>query len=60
MYPIRITVRLDEHQSGYAYRIYHLFAQSGYVKDRFGHRAIGRAVLRAVEASHAQFLVQGA
>ena len=53
MYPTCITVRLDENQSGYSHSTYHLFAQSVYVKDRFGNLVIGRAVLRAVEEYHA-------
>ena len=60
MYPTRITLRLDENQSGYAYRTYHLFVQSVYVKDRFGNQAIGRAVLRVVGEYHAQSIAQGA
>ena len=59
MYLTRITVRLDENQSGYAHSKYHLFPQSVYVKDRFGNLAIGRAVLRVVDEYHAQCIAQG-
>ena len=58
MYPIHVTVRLDEDQFGYSPGRYYLASQSLYVKDRFGNRVIGRLILMAEDTYHAQFLAQ--
>ena len=58
MYPTRITVRLEQDQSRYSHSKYYLALQSAYVKDCFGHLALGRPVLMAEDAYHAWFLAQ--
>ena len=59
-YPTRITVRLEEGQSGYAPGTYYLAPQSVYVKDRFGNLALGRPVLMTEDAYREQRLAQAA
>ena len=59
-YPTRITLRLEEEQSGYAPGRYYLAPQSVYVKDRFGNLALGRPVLMAEDEYREQLLAQAA
>ena len=58
MCPARITVRLDEVQLGCTHRKHYLALPSAYMKDRFGHLALGRLVRIAEDAYHRQFLAQ--
>ena len=57
-YPTRITLRLEDGQSGYTPGRYYLAPQSVYVKDRFGNLALGRPVLITEDEYREQLLAQ--
>ena len=59
-YPTRITLRLEQGQSGYSPGTYYLAPQSVYVKDRFGNLALGRPVLMTEDEYREQRLAQAA